>query len=32
VLARMVDGSEHMEFKPDYGPEIYTGLVKIDGS
>lgn len=20
-----------MEFRPDYGPEIYTGLVKIDG-
>jgi glutaconyl-CoA decarboxylase len=20
-----------MEFKPGYGPEIYTGLVKIDG-
>ncbi len=31
VLARIVDGSEHMEFRPDYGPEIYTGLVKIDG-
>ncbi|MBR9982873.1 MAG: glutaconyl-CoA decarboxylase subunit alpha, partial [Desulfatitalea sp.] len=31
VLARMVDGSEHMEFKPGYGPEMYTGLVKIDG-
>ncbi len=31
VLARIVDGSEHMEFKPGYGPEIYTGLVKIDG-
>ncbi|MGD8847252.1 MAG: carboxyl transferase domain-containing protein [Desulfobacteraceae bacterium] len=31
VLARVVDGSEHMEFRPDYGPEIYTGLVKIDG-
>jgi glutaconyl-CoA decarboxylase subunit alpha len=31
VLARLVDGSEHMEFKPDKGPEIYTGLVKIDG-
>jgi glutaconyl-CoA decarboxylase len=31
VLARLVDGSEHLEFKPDYGPEIYTGLVKIDG-
>ncbi len=31
VLARLVDGSEHMEYRPDYGPEIYTGLVKIDG-
>jgi glutaconyl-CoA decarboxylase subunit alpha len=31
VLARLVDGSEHMEFRPDYGPEIYTGLVKMDG-
>ena len=30
-LARLVDGSEHMEFRPDYGPELYTGLVKIDG-
>jgi glutaconyl-CoA decarboxylase len=31
VLARMVDGSQHLEFRPGYGPEIYTGLVKIDG-
>jgi glutaconyl-CoA decarboxylase len=31
VMARLVDGSEHMEFRPDYGPELYTGLVKIDG-
>ena len=31
VLARLVDGSEHMEYRPGYGPEIYTGLVKIDG-
>jgi len=31
ILARLVDGSEHMEFKPGYGPEIYTGLCKIDG-
>jgi glutaconyl-CoA decarboxylase len=31
VLARLVDGSQHMEFRPGYGPEIYTGLVKIDG-
>ncbi len=31
VLARITDNSEHMEFKPDYGPEVYTGLVKING-
>jgi glutaconyl-CoA decarboxylase len=31
VLARLVDGSEHLEFRPDYGPEVYTGLVKMDG-
>jgi glutaconyl-CoA decarboxylase len=31
VVARLVDGSEHMEFRPDYGPEVYTALVKIDG-
>ena len=31
ILARLVDGSEHMEYRPDYGPEIYTGLVKLDG-
>ncbi len=31
VLARLVDGSEHMEYRPDYGPEVYTGLVKVDG-
>jgi glutaconyl-CoA decarboxylase len=31
VLARLVDNSEHMEFRPGYGPDVYTGLVKIDG-
>ncbi len=31
VLARLFDNSEHMEYKPDYGPEIYCGLAKIDG-
>lgn len=31
VLARLTDNSEHMEFRPDYGPEVYTGLVKIEG-
>nr|WP_242839756.1 carboxyl transferase domain-containing protein [Syntrophorhabdus aromaticivorans] len=30
-MARLVDNSEHMEFRPDYGFEVYTGLVKIDG-
>jgi glutaconyl-CoA decarboxylase len=31
VLARIFDNSEHLEFRPDYGPEVYTGLAKIDG-
>lgn len=31
VLARLFDNSEHMEFKPDYGLEMYCGLAKIDG-
>jgi glutaconyl-CoA decarboxylase len=31
VLSRLTDNSEHMEFKPEYGPEVYTGLAKIDG-
>ncbi len=31
ILSRLVDGSEHMEYRPDYGPEIYTGLCKMDG-
>jgi glutaconyl-CoA decarboxylase subunit alpha len=31
VLARLVDGSEHLEFRPGFGPEAYTGLVKVDG-
>jgi glutaconyl-CoA decarboxylase len=30
-LARLVDASEHMEFRPDYGPEVYTGVAKISG-
>lgn len=30
-LARLVDGSEQMEFRAGYGPEIYCGLVKISG-
>ncbi|NPV91811.1 MAG: glutaconyl-CoA decarboxylase subunit alpha [Firmicutes bacterium] len=31
VLARLFDNSEHLEFKPDYGPDVYCGLAKIDG-
>lgn len=31
LLARISDNSEHMEFRPEYGPEVYTGLVKMDG-
>ncbi|MBW2368271.1 MAG: glutaconyl-CoA decarboxylase subunit alpha [Deltaproteobacteria bacterium] len=31
ILARLVDGSESMEFRPDYGREVYTGLCKVDG-
>ena len=31
VLARLFDGSEHLEYRPDYGPEVYCGLARIDG-
>ncbi|NLU49092.1 MAG: glutaconyl-CoA decarboxylase subunit alpha [Syntrophomonadaceae bacterium] len=31
VLARLFDNSEHMEYRPGYGPEVYCGLAKIDG-
>jgi glutaconyl-CoA decarboxylase len=31
ILARLVDGSQQMEFRPGYGPEVYTGLCKVDG-
>ena len=31
VLRALVDGGEFMEFKPNYGPEMITGLAKIDG-
>ena len=31
VLARLTDNSEHLEFRPGFGPEVYCGLVKIDG-
>jgi glutaconyl-CoA decarboxylase len=31
ILARLSDNSEHLEFRPEYGPEIYSGLIKMDG-
>ncbi len=31
VLARLTDNSEHLEFRPGFGPEVYSGLVKVDG-
>jgi len=31
ALARLFDGSEHMEYRPDYGPEVYCGVARIDG-
>ena len=31
ILARIFDNNEYMEFKPDYGLEVYTGLVRMDG-
>ncbi|MGE5840753.1 MAG: carboxyl transferase domain-containing protein, partial [Deltaproteobacteria bacterium] len=31
VLARLFDASEHMEYRPDYGPEVYCGIARIDG-
>ncbi len=31
VLARFFDHSEHLEYRPDYGPEVYCGLAKMDG-
>jgi len=31
VLARVFDNSEHTEYKPGYGPEVYCGYAKLDG-
>ncbi len=31
VLARLLDGGEHLEYRPDYGPEVYCGLARMDG-
>ena len=32
VIARVVDGSEFSEFKPEYGPTLVTGFAHIHGS
>lgn len=31
ILARLADNSEFMEYRPDYGREVFTGIAKIDG-
>lgn len=31
VVARITDNSEFMEYRPDYGVEVFTGIGKIDG-
>ncbi len=31
VLARILDDSEFSEYRSDYGPEVFTGIGKIDG-
>ncbi len=31
VLARLTDNSKFMEYRPDYGREVFTGIAKIDG-
>jgi len=31
VMAHIFDGSEHLEYRPDYGPEVYCGITRIDG-
>ena len=31
VLARLTDNSEFMEYRPDYGREVFTGIAKVDG-
>jgi len=31
IIARIVDGSEFSEFKPEYGPTLVTGFAKIHG-
>ena len=31
VLSRLLDASECEEYRPGYGPEIYTGIARVDG-
>jgi len=31
IIARLVDGSDFLEYKKGYGPEVITGLAKMDG-
>ncbi len=31
ILARLTDNSEFMEYRPEYGREVFTGIAKIDG-
>jgi len=31
ILARLTDNSEFMEYRHDYGREVFTGIAKIDG-
>lgn len=31
VIGRLVDESQHLEYKKELGPEIYTGLVRFNG-
>jgi glutaconyl-CoA decarboxylase subunit alpha len=30
-MSRLFDGSGHLEYRPDYGPEVYCGLARVDG-
>lgn len=31
IIGRLVDNSEFSEYKKGYGPEIVTGIAKVDG-
>jgi len=31
ILSRLTDSSEFLEYRPDYGPEVFCGIAKIDG-